>query len=523
MTVKKKRRWQDMDGLEELGLSKSLLRSLDVVEGIQADLDRARSSLDGVHNVREKLERTDGALDPKAHALGRAGSLIKSANLGLADRVVPNAKAPFGRESTLFTAAYRPMGFAQDANGLLEALPQSAQGTSPIKPEPPSIIKASEVAKGLSGSGMPSIASRLAEVSRERETLKASPFSGPGVMGFGAVQPTIKFSSVFDDLQGFSVLRDLRDVTLSKESQFSVLQDVQSYSALKGSYGLFSEKVLTEIFGRNNTITAWSAAKPLQDHWMLDLARGMERLGFGFANAMQGMMPTFEEAARHASSILEVLPRIDWAAFERAARIREARRPRTRLGQAALKAYDAFYLGHEWVVDRFLRDYLGIEPTAEHREALWTVLREAFERTLPYPARWIVLDDKRAARYLRTAVYFGVKRIVRDREMADRIWWPEGEKETDKEGVKLSKPSLLGVDATIDILVRKSPGHEELLFAPPDDRGDTLTRLFEEGSAADKKLLELLISGHELAEISRVYGAQEVQRFKRKARRWRKR
>ncbi len=87
-----------------------------------------------------------------------------------------------------------------------------------------------------------------------------------------------------------------------------------------------------------------------------------------------------------------------------------------------MNAYDALYMSHPWVADQFLIEYLEIQPDADRREALWRVLRCAFERTVPYPARWIVMNDERAVVYLRTAIYREAKRVRRDLKMPDRVW-----------------------------------------------------------------------------------------------------
>jgi hypothetical protein len=257
---------------------------------------------------------------------------------------------------------------------------------------------------------------------------------------------------------------------------------------------------------------------------IVDVMRQMDVIGRGLDGFMSRMIPTMDVIGCHLSGIAEYIERIDWETIVESWRVQRARRPRTKIGFAALDAYDALYIGHighPWVADRFLIEYLGIKASDETREALWIVLREAFERTNPKPATWILLDGEQATRYLRRAVWNEVGRIKRDREMADRIWWPEGEEEEDEEGVKFSKPAL-SENNTLDFIVRKSPSPERLLIPPPDPRGQVLQLLYFEGTEQDKKIVEMLIAGFDLPGVAEVFGWSKVLAFMRKAQRWRR-
>jgi hypothetical protein len=226
---------------------------------------------------------------------------------------------------------------------------------------------------------------------------------------------------------------------------------------------LYIPKSATSGVGLINTIAGLNTAWPPKDPLIVDVMRQIGVIGRGLDGFMSRMMPAMDVIGRHLTGIAEFTGRIDWETIVESWRVQEPRRPRTKIGFATLDAYDALYMGHPWVADRFLIEYLGIKPSDETREALWIVLREAFERTDPEPATWILLDDEQARRYLRCAVWNEVGRIRRDREMKDRIWWPEGEKEEDEGGVKLSKPAL-SENNTLEFIVRKSPGPDRLLI-----------------------------------------------------------
>lgn len=217
--------------------------------------------------------------------------------------------------------------------------------------------------------------------------------------------------------------------------------------------------------------------------WLYGPPRELGLLGkVGVAGVLRGVPPVFDalDAARRASGwglggLLDAVGRVDFDAIRRAAdreaRVREARRPRTRTGFAALEAYDAFYLGHPWVADAFLTEHLGIEPDEDRREALWLVLRWTFERNVPRPAKWLVIDDEGAVRYLRAAVHKNARRVRRDKERPDRVWWEERDPATKKK-VELPPPTLQP-EYTLEFMMKISGNPADLVVPPPDDRGRT--------------------------------------------------
>ncbi len=272
------------------------------------------------------------------------------------------------------------------------------------------------------------------------------------------------------------------------------------------------------------TTSAWGKVveTPKLDRWF-GFGREMYTLGTSVENLMARTMPIFDALGRALGhglgGLFRFLERIDFEAIERTARIREARRPRTQIGFAALDAYDELYMNRPWVADRFLVDYLGLEPNDDTREGLWRVLKWTFERRVPRPAKWLILDDEGAARYLRTAVYREAKRVRRDKEMPDRVWWTERDPETRRK-VELPTPTRQPEDV-LELMMKASENPAEIVARRMDDRAQVLALLYQEGSAEDREFVGLLLTGHEPVDIAHLYGWPKVQRFTRKATRWR--
>lgn len=211
---------------------------------------------------------------------------------------------------------------------------------------------------------------------------------------------------------------------------------------------------------------------------------------------------------------------VDFEALQRATRIREAWQPCTRIGFAALDAYDGFCMNHFWVADRFLADYLGIETNEDTREALWRVLKWTFERTVAWPAKWLMIDAEGAIRYLRAAVYKNARRVRRDKERPDRVWWTGRDPDT-KKRAELPPPTR-PPDNILEFMLGSSGNPADIVVPPPDDRGRILQMLYDEGTEQDRWVVGMIRAGLELAAIAHVVGWPEVQRFTRKAQRWRK-
>lgn len=497
----RKRSWTD-SGLEDLGVSTSLLKNLDIVEGINDDLSSVNEAIDLTAHVRgteASLNATERVADLNATIETASLKDITSANTSVraAEAIVPRSSIEIAKDRIIGTKA--TLGQINTGLGIGDLWSNAGV---PMFPTARKTM--------LGGMSFTTLFGAEANLSHKPSTI---PSIINGIGRFNNVtklHPSEVLSPKYNIQPLRSAIRTMSSILGAGQRQRSFLTD--------SWHGGFSSKTLKDIFGTLDTITSWSTAMPLKDHWMFELNRKASVFETSMGNLIN-LKPSLGLAAGRVGGILEVLGRIDWGDFERALRVQEARRPRTRIGYAALNAYDELYMGHPRVADQFLIEYLGIKPSEETRAALWIVLGEAFERTTTEPATWITLDDKKATSYLCKAVYNEASRIRRDQEMEDRIWWPEGEKEKDEDDRKLSKPAL-GAHGTLDFLMRKSPSPEELMIPPQDPRGQVLQMLYFKGTEQDKKVVGMLIVGFDLPDIAEVLGWTEVQRFQRKAQRW---
>lgn len=505
-----KRDWSGMNGLAGLGFSRSMLRTID---SAQSALD----ALDGVGSIGAAARAAGtlkaGAGLPKlvadARIEGIAGTGSGSALSAISAARKANSSVALGKSGVslpgsivknaagigklpLLSAVQKPeLGKASRAYPALDALLGQAKGASRLY----SADKVSDLARAIPKSaalGVPrtmlgagsdlsaarSAASFLGSGSRAGDLFASSWKSG----GWGGL-----LSGLPKDIQSGASFRS--PGLLGADA--GAWRDVMSFSKTSWLFGPPRELGLFGVSGTGLLRGAFPALSAF------DTARRATGLGLG--------------------SALDVISRINLEALREAALIREARRPRTRIGFAALDAYDELYMGHPWVADRFLLDYLGIQPNDDRREALWRVLREAFERTLAYPARWVVLEDDRAAAYLRVAVYNEADRVERDREFPDRVWWTARDPET-KEKVEL-RPTLQP-DDILELMMKRMGNPADIVVPPPDDRGRVLEMLYVEGTEQDKMVVGMIIAGFDLAAIAHAVGWPEVQRFQRKAQRW---
>lgn len=520
-----KRMWSNAAGLSNLGLSRSALRTLDsvqsameVVERPNADirgagLTETRAGLPGVLGGMDDI-RVDGMAaglaagafpDVKANvetALGRSGMGL--AGDGLKDILGDRFKEIAGVASAKDLA----LGKASGLYPAFDGLPDLLGGASSLS----SAFKAANLAGAVPRKSTTlGFSTKMLGVSDELSAARAS-FFGAGVRGDDLLSGAWK--SVRED----GILSGLPKDILSGAS-----------SGLSGWLGMLDSV---------KDSGAWRHAMGLSGtDWLYGPPRELGLLGnglfakFGATGILRGVLPVFDDldAARRVSGrglggLRDAIGRVDFDAIQRAAdreaRVREARRPRTRTGFAALEAYDAFYLGHPWVADAFLAEHLGIEPDEDRREALWLVLRWTFERNVPRPAKWLVIDDEGAIRYLRAAVHKNARRVKRDKERPDRVWWEERDPATKKK-VELPPPTLQP-EYTLEFMMKISGNPADLVVPPPDDRGRVLQMLYLEGTEQDRRMVGMLIAGYDLAAVAAIVGWPEVQRFTRKAQRWRK-
>lgn len=514
-----KRKWRNTPGLVDLGLSQSALRTLDSVESAMEGVERANAAIRGaglgkagadlsgiLGGMDDRIRMNDRILGtaarmadaiPDTRANGRA-ALGKSGMGILGDRFNDIAGVASARDLAL--------GKASRTYAAFDALPDLFKGTSSLS----SAFKASDLVEA--------IPKKTATLGFSAKMLGAD-------ADLSAARSAASLLGAWTRTDGIIASAwkpGWKDVLLLSTWKYDLFSGATS--KLPGWLGM------TDAVKDSGTLR--NAMGLSGTDWLYGPPRELGRLGkFGVAGILRDAPHAFDalDAARRASGwglggLLGAVDRIDFDALRRAAereaRVREARRPRTRTGFAALEAYDAFYLGQPCIVDNFLAEYLGIEPDEDRREALWLVLRWTFERNVPRPAKWLVIDNEGAVRYLRAAVYKNARRVRRDKERPDRVWWEERDPATKKK-VELPPPTLQP-EYTLEFMMKISGNPADIVVPPPDERGRVLQMLYFEGTEQDKRVVGMLIAGYDLAAIAAVVGWPEVQRFTRKAQRWRK-
>jgi hypothetical protein len=514
-----KRKWSNTAGLVDLGLSRSALRTLDSVESAMEGVERASAAIRGAGlgkagaGLSGVLSGMDGI-----RVGGASGTAAVSPAAAFPD-VRANADAALGRLG---------VDLAGGLKGILGSRFEDIAGVASAKNL--ALGKASRAYPAFGGLPDPfKGASSLSSAFKAADLVGAIPRKSTA-LGFSTkmLGASADLSAPRSAVSFLGAEKKADGIIASawkpgwKDALLSGWKSDLLSGASSGPSGWLGIADAVKNSG------AWRNAMGLSDtDWLYGPPRGLGLFGKpGAADILRGALPVFDAldaAGRGLGGLLDAVGRIDFDALrrtaDREARVWEARRPRTGIGFAALKAYDAFYLGQPWVADAFLKEHLGIEPNEDRREALWLVLRWTFERTVPRPAKWLVIDDEGAVRYLRAAVHKNAKRVRRDKERPDRVWWEE--RDPEKKKVELPPPTRQP-DDILELMMRRSGNPAEILVPPPDDRGRVLEMLYFKGTEQDRKVVSMLIAGFDLAAIAGVVGCPEVQRFTRKAQRWRK-
>ena len=144
---------------------------------------------------------------------------------------------------------------------------------------------------------------------------------------------------------------------------------------------------------------------------------------------------------------------------------------------------------------------MDIEPNEDRREALWRVLKWTFERTIPEPVSWLIMEDEgQAVRYLKAAVYRNERRVRTEKERPDRVWWEEREPET-KKMIELPSPTRQPPDV-MELMMRRAGEPQELIVPQLDPRLESvLELLFVEGTEQDRKMVVMIRAGLDLPDI----------------------
>lgn len=517
-----KRKWSSTASLVDLGLSRSTLRALDSAESAMEVVERASADVRRAGIVQTGVGLTG--------VLGGMGDIrVGGAAAGLAAAAFPDVRA------NAAAALDKPnMDLAGEGlKGILGGRFKDIAGAASAK----------DLALGKAYSPYPAF-NGLSDLFKGASPLSAA-FNAADLAGAipkksATLGLSAKMLRAADGLAARSAASLLGARTRTDSIIASAWKPRWKDDHLLASWkGTLLSSATFGLPGRLGTAAAVKDSGALRNamglsgtDWLYGPPRELGLLGkFGATGILRDAAPAFDalEAARRVSGwglegLLGAVDRIDFDALrrdaERDARVREARRPRTRTGFAALEAYDAFYLGQPWVADRFLMEHLSIEPNEDRREALWLVLKWTFERNMPRPAKWLVIDDEGAVKYLRAAVYKNARRVLRDKERPDRVWWEERDPAT-KKNVELPPPTLQP-EHTLEFMMKVSGDPADIVVAPPDDRGRVLRVLYLEGTEQDRRVVGMLIAGYDLAAVAGVVGWPEVQRFTRKAQRWRK-
>lgn len=482
-----KRDWSGINGLAGLGLSRSVLKTIDSAQSALSAMDRV-GGIGAAARAAGTLKA--GAGFPKlvagARMEGIAGTGAGSAWSAISAARKANSSAALGKSGVSL-----PGGLVKDAariglKGIAGDRLKDAAGISKLP-----LLSAVQDPE-------------LGKVSRAYPALDA-------LLGVGSELSAVRRAASF---LGSGKRADELYASAWKGNLLSGLpKDI-----LTGSF-----PGLPELLGGDaaRNVGAWRDVKSFSGtSWLFGPPRGLGFLKASGASLLRGTLPTFSafDAVRWASGLLDAIGRIDLEALRKAALIREARRPRTKIGFAALEAYDGFCMNHPWGADKFLLDYLCIEPDEDTREALWLVLRWTFERTIPRPVKWLVIDDEGAIKYLRAAVYKNAKRVRRDKERPDRVWWTMRDPDIQKR-VELPPPTRQP-DNILELMMERSGDPADIVVPVPDGRGLVLEMLYVEGTEQDRLVVGMIIAGFDLAAIAHAVGWSEVQRFQRKAQRW---
>lgn len=242
-------------------------------------------------------------------------------------------------------------------------------------------------------------------------------------------------------------------------------------------------------------------AGPLYGGWS-----GARKVVEDLARARDLLAPYRERWARLTEELAE------WATREAAKTT-----PEDRFAAAAFEALEALEDGRHWETDGFLKRYLNIRPHPQIKpyvyQALWMLLRADFDRPFDSPAKWRTLELRKATAYLSTAIYNEARRLKRDADKLDELWWG-----------KRAEPPVI-VPEVFPTGEHGDPAEAvaELLDGrPPDDRVLVLESLSLSGTDGDREVARLVRGGaHDRAGIRNEVGSPRLQAFERKARRWR--
>lgn len=280
-------------------------------------------------------------------------------------------------------------------------------------------------------------------------------------------------------------------------------QDIAGMGKL-GLGGIWSRPA--RVYGASSVGASSAAISGFGVDPVLSPWSGVQKLFNNLARAGDLLAPYLKQWDRLAKDLT------DWAAREAAKST-----PEDQLAAAAFDALESLEDNRHWETDRFLKRHLNLRPSPQMKpyvyQALWMLLRADIVRPYDSPAKWRTLELRAATAYLSTSIYNEARRLKRDIEMEDRLWWGQN-----------MEPPLLKREVLLDGS-SADPADEVMCLldvTPPDDRVLTLESLSLNGTGGDQEIVRLVRNGeHDRASIRNEVGSPKLQAFERKSRRWR--
>lgn len=257
-------------------------------------------------------------------------------------------------------------------------------------------------------------------------------------------------------------------------------------------------------------------------------------------NYSLGLNRLIEDSLRVAAG-LEASDRV-YAAVWEAVPTLPLEEPFGPFGFEAYGVWTELCAGRYGAADDFMKRCLKLRPARDleerydRRQALWVILRSAFEGRVGELPRWMEIEDEEeAAAYLRTAIFNEVGRIRQRRKNLDKVWWKEEEMPDNflPEEKKARKSPVREVDLPAGLPQRRAEAPAKSVRAEDplkvvlrlesyelDDRFRALVLLYHHGTLQDRDMVSLVLKGNEPVDLAQIYGWPKVQAFQRKAQRW---
>ena len=174
-------------------------------------------------------------------------------------------------------------------------------------------------------------------------------------------------------------------------------------------------------------------------------------------------------------------------------------------------------------VDYFLSKVLEVRSG---RDWSWEEMRRALAVILNQQQKWLSIEPTELRMWLQRAVIRQAKRLRRDVEMADRLWW--GRRSNAPVLVPLEDLEVCPSEDPLEILLRKPEHVLDGLLHDEHPKLQVLGEMLLHGTTRDQQIIRLLASGYEPVDIASEFGVRwapsspwsPVQGLQKKAERW---